>query len=176
MGLYYITGVPGVGKSTVLSELRTRGFIAHEVDEIAAFYNTVNGQKTTTGQPAAERTIEWRKHHEWKIPSEEIEVLAKEAVHQSVFLCGVAANDTNFWDKFTEVFYLYAPPVEIERRLITMLDKNAYGKNSHELAETLKWAATARQQYTDLGATIIDATQPLSKIVDEILAYVDNGR
>jgi dephospho-CoA kinase len=33
MGLIYVTGISGSGKSTVRAELRARGFFAHDVDE-----------------------------------------------------------------------------------------------------------------------------------------------
>lgn len=168
MALYYVTGTPGSGKSTVLAELERRSYEAHDVDELAAFYHTETGRKTSTGQTAEERTPEWRNYHEWKVPVEKVDALQKQSTHKTIFLCGVAANDSDFWNKFTRVFCLYVPPHELERRL-TDRPGSSFGKNPHELASALEWAGYAKQQYTDLGAVIIDATQPFEAVTDEIL-------
>ncbi len=175
MGLYYVTGTPGVGKSAVRAELQRRGYEAHETDDLAAFYDIRTGQKTSSGQTAKERTPEWRKHHQWKIPPQTVAELARASAGNTVFLCGVVANDAEFWDLFTRVFCLYLPPSGLEQRLTQRPDAEAHGKNAHELANTLAWASYAKQQYTDLGAVIIDAAQPLDTVVDEILGYVRNG-
>jgi thymidylate kinase len=173
MPLYYITGVSGSGKSTVLAELKRRGLEAYGTDEdnLAAFYHTETGTKTPAFIPAEARTQEWRKYHEWKVPVETIEKLRRQATHHPFFFCGVVANDAEFWDKFEQVFCLYVPPEEIKRRIEVRAD-NDFGKNPHELATILEWAAYSKKQYEELGALLIDGTQSTEKIVDEILAQI----
>ncbi len=173
MPLYYITGLPGSGKSTVLTELRRRGYEAYGTDEdnLAAHHHSVTGEKDPGGQTAETRTEDWRKHHEWKIPVEKVEHLRLKASAKPVFLCGVVANDAEFWDNFTQVFCLYATPEEIKHRIVNRVH-NDFGKNAHELAEILEWAAYSKDQYGKLGATLIDATQSVEKISNEILSHV----
>jgi len=178
MALYYITGTPGSGKTTVLAELKRRGYEAYGTDEdgLASFYHTVTGKQDFGGQTAEERTEDWRRYREWKVPAEKVEALRVQAVNKTIFLCGVSANDaTDFWDKFARVFCLYIPPAEVKRRILARPENN-FGKNAHELASVLEWAGYAKQQYTDLGAIIIDATQPVANVVDAIIEHISNER
>ena len=175
MALHYVTGTPGAGKSAVRAELERRGYKAYETDDLAAFYDTRTGQKTTSGQTAEERTPGWRKYHEWKIPPDTVAQLVHDSTDKIVFLCGVVANDAEFWKLFTNVYCLFVPPDQLEPRLVERPDDQAHGKNAHELANTLAWASYAKQQYTNLGAVIIDATQPINTVVDEILRDAHNN-
>lgn len=171
MALYYITGTPGSGKTTILAELKRRGCEAYGTDEdgFATFYDTSTGQPDAGGQTAEERTVAWREHHEYKVPPEKVETLRLQAAAKTIFLCGVVANDADdFWDKFDRVFCLYIPPEEVKRRILARPDNN-FGKNDHELASVLEWASYAKKQYEELGAIIVDATVPVSTVVDDIL-------
>jgi len=168
VALYYITGTPGAGKSTTLAELKRRGYTAYETDDMAAFYNTDTGNKIPHPATAAERTPEWRKHHEWRIPAEKVSALRAQSEGITAFLCGVVGNDAEFWHEFDRVFCLYLSSEETKRRLVDRPGE-AHGKNPHELASTLEWASYARQQYTDLGAIIVDASMPVNQVADEIV-------
>jgi thymidylate kinase len=170
MALYYVTGVSGSGKSAVLAELKRRGHEAYGTDEnnLAAHYHTVTGAKAPRDTPVEARTKDWRHYHQWKAPAGKVEALRRKAADKTVFLCGVSANDGEFWDKFTRAFCLYVPPEEIKRRILSRTGNN-FGKNPHELNGILEWAAYSKKQYEALGAIIIDATQPIKNVVDDIL-------
>lgn len=174
MALYYVTGVSGVGKSTVLKELRRRMYEAYGIDEdgFAGFYNKNTGDKLTEYLSAEERTIDWRRYHEWKLPKESVNIIRHQANDKIAFLCGVTANDREFWDEFAMVFFLNAPPSVIKHRLQSRTGNN-YGKNDHELAEAVNWAEYAEDQYRKLGAIIIDNSRPVEKVVDDILEHVN---
>ncbi len=174
MALYYITGVSGSGKSTVMAELKRRGYEAYDIDTdgFATYYHVGTWEKADGGHTAAERTPEWRAQHEWKVPPEKVQELRDKSIGKTVFLCGVAANDADFWDVFTKVFCVYVPPEEVERRVLDREYAEDFGKNPHELASILEWANYAKQQYEELGAVIIDATQPPKKVANDILELV----
>ncbi len=174
VALYYVTGVSGSGKSTVMAALQRLGYEAYDIDTdgFATYYQTGTWDLGSGGGDAAERTPEWRAQHEWKVSPKKVETLRDKSIGKAVFLCGVAANDADFWDTFTRVFCVYVPPEEVKRRVLGR-DKNDYGQNPHELARILEWAAYAKQQYQELGAIIIDATQPPEKAAVDILAHVE---
>jgi len=173
MPLYYVTGVSGSGKSTVLAELKRRGFEAYGTDEddLAGFYHLETGKKTSPNLTAKERTEKWRKYHEWKVPTEKVEALRLNAHSKPIFLCGVVANDADFWSKFAQVFCLYLPSEETKHRIENRTN-NDFGKNAHELASILEWASYSKTQYKKLGAVLIDATLPVKKVTDEIIDHV----
>ncbi|MGH7121074.1 MAG: AAA family ATPase [Acetobacteraceae bacterium] len=172
--LIYITGIPGSGKSTVCNELKRRGYAAYDTDNdaIAFFYNNVTGELIKRHVPSADRTAEWRARYSWKAKRETVEGLITGAERDGVlFVCGVTANDVDeLWDLFSEVFALVINDERALRKRIADRSEDGYGKNPHELASLLDWQRTAAAEYKELGAKLVDASQPLEKVVDAILA------
>ncbi len=170
MSLIYVTGISGSGKSAVNDELKKRGYEVHGIDEdkIAEWYNNKTGKLEGHKEPD-ERTEEWRSQVTYKVSRERVEEIAQKAVDRPVFLCGVAENDTELWDLFSKVFALSVDEPTLRHR-ITTRTSNDFGKLPHELKGILEWNKTGEQEYRKLGAVIIDATQPIEKVVDEILS------
>jgi dephospho-CoA kinase len=67
-----------------------------------------------------------------------------------------------------EVIALVADEQTIRRRLASR--SNTFGQTPEELADVLFWHAGFEAAYRGFGATIIDATRPLSEVVAEVLA------
>jgi hypothetical protein len=88
-----------------------------------------------------------------------------------VFLCGVAAGDAEAWEYFDLVCALVIDVATIKQRIDLRTD--AFGKQSGELAQILNWNLGYEDAYRRFGAVIVDATQPLSAVVDSILAAAE---
>jgi dephospho-CoA kinase len=175
MALYYITGISGSGKSSVRNELLKRGYevLGTDEDALAYFYHNETGEAIKNDVSSEERTPEWRKNHTWKLLRSTVEDLVPEAQNETVFLCGTTANDADeFWDLFTKVFALTINEDVLRDRIITRTT-NDFGKSSHEMASVMEWQRTAEADYKKLGAVIIDATQPINQVVDDILIQID---
>jgi thymidylate kinase len=171
--LVYITGVPGSGKSAVCNELKRRGYTAYDTDgdAIAFFYNNATGKAIEEHIPAKDRTPEWRTQHTWMAKRNTIEGLMADTASELIFLCGVTANDADeLWDLFSIVFALVVSDEQSLRKRITDRSEDGYGKNPHELTDLLQWQRTAAADYEKLGAVLVDASQPVEKVVDSILA------
>lgn len=173
--LIYVTGTPGSGKSAVCDELKRRGYTAYDTDNdaIAFFFDNATGKAIERQVPASERTQQWRARHTWKAQREVVARLAIAAEHGFVFLCGVTANDADeLWDLFDMVFALVIDDGQVLKQRIADRSEDGYGKNPHELAELLRWQRTAAADYEKIGATLIDASQPLQTVVGTILAQI----
>ncbi|HSX15536.1 MAG TPA: AAA family ATPase [Candidatus Saccharimonadales bacterium] len=179
MALYYVFGISGSGKSTVLAELRKRGFEAYDVDEAgpatAKWHNDTTGfVHPKSSVKVANRTPEFLAQHSWKVPRTEVAELAKAAHGKVVFLGGAINNMPDLEDIFDAVFALAIDDETLKHRLATRTS-NDWGKLPHELEHTLvnnQWLA---KRYPDSGYLVIDASQPIDAVINEILHHVDEN-
>ena len=169
MGLFYITGVSGSGKSAVERELRKLGYEAHDVDDpdIGGAYNNLTNQIEAV-PPASERTSEWFLAHSWRIRRDRVEVFKTQSVGRPIFICGTAGNEHEVLDLFDEVVHLDIDEATLRFR-ISSRENNDFGKTASELRMILERHAAARRSYRQAQARVIDATQSVSEVVGEIL-------
>ena len=174
MSLYFITGVSATGKSSVTHELRKRGYVAYDTDDdaLARWQNTETGYiHPKSSVKANDRTEDFLAAHSWNVPREYLERIAVENTAKTVFVCGVANNLDQLKDLFRNIFALTIDEATLRHRLLTRTN-NDWGKQPHELAQTLKLHREALGTYQSLGYHIIDSCQPLEKVVNDILASI----
>ncbi len=174
MALFYVTGLPGAGKSAVLAELRARGYHARGVDEdgYADWINLATGKPDRFPEDDPDLDFHaWCQAHNWVLSARRIGILSRATARldQPVFLCGVADDDRAVWHLFTKVLALVADAPTLEQRIVTR-DNNKFGKAPEELAAVLDSQAGYEASFREFGAVIIDAARPLRDVVDEILA------
>jgi len=169
MSLFYVTGVPGTGKSTIQKELQKRGYEAYDVDE-PAFGGPVNKAtgKPTTVPPIEERRPEWFDEHEWRISRQAIEDLKTRSEGKTIYLCGTATTENLVWDLFDMVLYLNIDEETLRSRIAARTD-NDFGKTEHELRLILERYKAAQQNIGKLNVTLIDATKPVRQVVEEVI-------
>lgn len=175
MGLVYLTGIPGVGKSTVRLELSKRGYEAHDTDEDDfRCWRDVSSKRfmpeiTTTWDEA---THEFKELYSMDLRPEKVAALAERAAKKIIFLCGAVPNDRECWQYFDSIVCLTIDNPTMQHRITTRTNNN-YGKDPSEMADLLVWNLTSADTYKDRGATIIDAHQPLDKVVDDVIRSVE---
>lgn len=164
---YLIEGVSGAGKSSVCHELRRRGYHAINGDrELAYQGDPETGEPTgdVTQGPSAVFTHE---HHVWDV--EKVKALTANQDDAVTFFCGGSRNFTKFIDLFDGVFVLEIDFDTLNRRLDerVALDPSDWGATPAERELIVRLHQTKQ----DIpGGVTIDATRPLERVVDEILA------
>ena len=155
---YLIEGVSGTGKTAVCHELRRRGYAAINGDRELAYQ----------GDPATGERTEGRSHdhHIWDV--EKVRRLAANQDDEVTFFCGGSRNFQRFIDLFDEIFILDVDVETLNERLDSRDDD--WGKSERERALILRLHAT--KEDTPKGGVVVDATQPLAGVVDEILSHV----
>jgi len=182
MSLYWITGIAGSGKSTVLRELKDRGYEAYDVDEAGPatakwHHNTTGFVHPKSSVKQEQRTPEFLASHSWKVPRQEVIELAQQAREKTIFLGGSIANESEIQDVFRLVFALVVDDNILERRLTARASEasNHWGKNSHELEQSLAMNHELHERYKEFGYVIIDAAQTIDAVIAEILGHIHDG-
>ena len=156
---YLIEGVSGTGKSSVCEELRRRGYAAIHGDRELAYQGD-----PTTGEKTEGRCHE---HHIWDV--EKVRRLTANQDDEATFFCGGSRNFNEFIDVFDKVFVLDVDVDTLNERLDNRPDDD-WGKSQSERELILRLHAT-KEDIPNNGI-LIDATQPLVSVVDEILNHV----
>lgn len=171
MPLIYITGPTAAGKSTIRALLKDRGYAAHDTDEdgISLHYSRQTGEVVEYPKDPKDRTPEWHADHAFNMSPERIKQLAKRAETKTIFLCGVAANDLELAHYFSKIICLVIDQETMKHRVATRKTNN-FGKAPDELKTILEWYQPVLDKYAKAGVIMIDASQPLNKVLDDILA------
>ena len=172
MSFIYVTGAPGVGKSTLQKELSLRGFEVYDIDDakLGGAHNKASGERVVI-PPAKDRKPEWYDEHEWRVDQAAVNALKEQAVDRTIFICGVAPDDEAILPLFDKIFYLKLDEHSLKQRIAARVD-NDYGKNANELTQILERQKRLDARYIKSNAVVVDATLPPSEIVDLIVQFL----
>jgi shikimate kinase len=143
-----VTGMSGTGKSSALAALERRGFQVIDTDEPG-----------WTEWSEQEGGYVWR---EGRIA----ELLARED-GQSLYVSGTVSNQGRFYSRFDAVVLLSAP-LEVLLARIEHRTTNPFGKTPEERESILRDLAEVEPLLRRTCTHEIDATQPLTTIVDQL--------
>jgi broad-specificity NMP kinase len=160
----YITGVSGVGKTSIANALKARGVNAVDIDEISHWENKASGE-TVDWEPG--RGDAWQDAHVWICDTPKLkEVLTQ--TQNSVAL-GHASNQDEYLPLFDKVFVLSCKPETVIHRLNTRTN-NDFGKYPEDQARILNWHKTFDSWMVEKGAEVMDGERPMEKIVEDVVS------
>lgn len=167
---YLIEGVSGAGKTSVAEELQRRGYHVVHGDRNFAYYG-----EPLTGEPITERPVHasevdavaWD-FGRWIWPLDKVAAIIADRAEVTTFVCGGSRNRDRFIALFNAVFVLEIDAETLGGRLARRGDDEFGGKDAERalVLDLLASRADAPQ-----GAISIDATAPVARVVDAILAY-----
>jgi shikimate kinase len=150
-----LTGMSGAGKSTVIAELKKRGYRAIDTD--------------------------YGGWHEWRDVDGELDwVWREDRLHELLsaeepgvlFVSGTSPNQREFYPYFDHIVLLTAPTPLILERLAARTN-NPFGKDPAELRHILQDIETIEPLLRKSATFEVDTTAPLEQVVDAILRFVD---
>ena len=155
-----LTGISGVGKSTVIGELAARGYRALDAD--------YGGLSELVGVPDDQLTglgpgLDWV----WREDRIQ-ELLSAEDDADALFLGGTSPNQGKFYPQFDHVILLTAPARVIVERLAARTN-NPYGKRPEEVARTLELRRTVEPMLRRSAGHVVDTEGPLAVVVAKVL-------
>jgi len=157
-----ITGMSGVGKSSALAQLARLGHRVVDTDSTDLTRWVDVAEEFAGG--------------EWLWVEDRVEeLLNSSGDDETLFISGCVRNQGTFYDRFDAIVLLSAPAEVILDR-IAGRTTNDFGKSDAERAIVLHDLA-ATEPLLRRGCTHeIDATQPLDRVVDELLAIAGAPR
>lgn len=171
---YLIEGVSATGKTSVATELQRRGYHAIHGDRELAYqgYPKTGARLDGRARQQSIRDVAFgHRHHLWDVAK--VKALLADRRHPITFFCGGSRNFDQFIELFDGVFVLDVDPDTLKRRLAGRADDEFGGKPA-ERELVLRLQAT--QEDIPGNAMMIDATAPLSTVVDAILSKCGEGR
>jgi gluconate kinase len=170
--LVWVTGVSGSGKSSVCEALRAQGRRAVDADweGLSRWVHRSSGEPVV--DPPYPVPAGWLDNYGWEIRPESVESLAAQLGPDICFLCGGFENEAEVWQLFDRLVYLDVDEETLRDRL-THRTTNHFGKHPEEMRAALSWRSAAEDRFRERGATIIDARQPLDRVVRQVVAAVE---
>ena len=148
-----VTGMSGVGKSTVIAALGERGHRAVDTDSDA----------WSRWESLPDGSLEWV----WR--EDAIALLLAEDDARPLFLAGCKSNQGRFYARLDAVVLLTAPLETLLAR-IDRRDTNPYGKSDEERALVIDHVATVEPLLRRTATHVLDATAPVPALVDRLEA------
>lgn len=163
---YLIEGLSCTGKTSVCSELARRGYQAIHGDRELAY----------RGDPETGERMAVATHENWIWNVDKVKDLVGNHDASVTFFCGGSRNFSKFIHLFDGVFVLEVDIDTLNRRLDAR-PIDAWGRSFTEVELQLERDLIARLHHTredvPKNGTVIDATQPLACVVDEIIRHID---
>jgi len=167
---YLIEGVSGTGKTSVCTELQRRGYQAIHGDRELAYQGDPETGKPTATLKHEHSIIFTSKHHIWDV--EKVQTLVANKDEAVTFFCGGSRNFSKFIELLDGVFILEVDLDTCLRRIDerVALDPTDWGGKPEE-REIIARLHQTKEDIPSSGI-VLDATQPLVSVVDEILRHV----
>jgi shikimate kinase len=147
-----VTGMSGVGKSTVLAELAGRGYATVDTDD-DGWIEVIDGEPL------------------WREPL--IKALLDRPRGVPLFVQGTVANQWHFYDRFDAIILLSAP-IDVLLQRIDRRTNNPFGKSAQERAQILADIAEVEPLLRQAATHEVSTDRPLAEVV-EIVAGIQRS-
>ena len=170
MNKFCITGIPGVGKSSVIEELNKKGITSFDVDAMEGLCHWKH-------EPSGERVEyypgigkDWLDRHEYFCDIEKLKDILNKC-NGIVVAAGIVSNQDEFLGLFDKVFLLHCDEETFLHRLDTRTNHH-FAKDKSEQEHVLGYYKEFENDMINHGAVSIKTNAPLKDVVDKIISEI----
>jgi dephospho-CoA kinase len=171
MKVFYITGIPGVGKSSVVNKLAEKGVSpidADSVNDLTYWVDNTTGEKSEWNPGMSK---DWYSKHKYICNKEKLVDLISNSSKDILAVAGLFSNRSELWNLFDKVFLLQCKEKTFLKR-ITERENHNFGKNILEQENILSWYKNFEEKILSEGAILINADKILYSAVDDIIKQI----
>jgi dephospho-CoA kinase len=172
MKVFYITGMPGTGKSTVIEKLSERGAFSVDADSVKGLTHWINKNTKEKVEWHHGMSADWYKKHQYICYKEKLVDLINKSPKDIVVVAGLFNNRLELWDLFDKVFLLQCDEKTFFKRIIER-ENHDFGKHPLEKENILSWYKNFEREVSEEGAIPINTDCPLAEVVEEIYKYIE---
>jgi dephospho-CoA kinase len=169
----FITGMAGVGKTTMSKMIAKRGYKIIDVDAVLGLCAWTHNEtkERVEGANLDDVSLDFMDVHEYECDMKTLEVMISGS-DQHVFVFGCVGDNTDFIPLFDRVFLLQCSPEVLITRLNNR-DTNSLGKRKEMQERILAWRVVFDDLMLKAGAVSINTEQELEASIDQIFNELD---
>ena len=166
----FITGISGVGKSSVAEKLFQHGIPSIDIDNIEGLCRWVNNTTHEIKAWNPGMTQEWYENHKYICDEEKLINLMNQ-YNGMVVVVGLPSNRHDLLHLFNKIFLLQCGEETFLKR-IDERTSHDFGKNIREKENILSWYKNFEEKMLEKGAIAINTEEPLNDVVDKIIKHI----
>ncbi|MFC1644988.1 AAA family ATPase [Patescibacteria group bacterium] len=168
-----ITGIAGVGKSTVCNELRKMGYSAYDLDDVEGLCRMVDNDSGETLGRFDLNSLSMSKDCKWVCDAELLNEIMSSDSNEVSFYCGIVSNMDEIFDFFDSVILLKTDNKTLSKRLQSRSSKKSSFGPTPEIQE---WILSIKDgvdsDLTEKGAISMDANKEITSLANEIIEKI----
>ncbi|HCP08868.1 MAG TPA: hypothetical protein DIT25_03670 [Candidatus Moranbacteria bacterium] len=172
MRKFYITGISGVGKSTVIDELNKKGIKSFDIDVIDGLchWEHKESKEKADYQPGIGK--EWLEAHDYYCDTKKLkEIIDESEGEERIVVCGLAKNQDDYMDIFDKIFLFYCDEKIFLQRLKTR-DTNDFARDESEQKYLLNEYKDFKDKMLKHDAILINTEDPVEVVLEKVIKEI----
>jgi adenylate kinase family enzyme len=168
MSLVQIMGPQGSGKTTLGSELASRGYVVIDTDTFSGLgkWRSEITHEVPGKLPVSQFTEQWISEHEWVWDRDVVLDLYEKSTNNIIFLAGGAFNESDFLDLISYRFGIWVDIGTMISRLIKR-DPVRWAIEAQEMKNAIWWNSVFCEFAQKQRITLIDGNKNVAILADE---------
>jgi len=165
-----ITGVSGVGKTTVCNKLIEMGYEAYGIEDIKGMFDIYHKGTHDVFEEYSNLNPKDIKNAEWLCDIDKLKSLLASQISETAFYSGIGSNIDEMIPLFDKVFVLQPSAETVNERLKSREGTDNIGNNQDGRDIVLGWKDEWEEKMKEKGAILIDANRSPEEIVIDVLS------